>query len=297
MLPLHAGPLPDAAQPLARVKARARTGSIEIAYDDLGAGDRPLVLLHGFFASRDDWHDLLPRLAAHGRTLALDLPGHGESGRFAKAADYTVERLADRVIGFLDALGVERCDVVGHSLGALVARALAIRHPARVASLLLMSTSVRPLEGAPRGVYEGAARIVRDAGIVAFYEIGRAAVERSVTRPSVARSIRRMGAERYWRRVRTNLLAIDIQAFPPLVRCLVDGPDCADRLGEITCPTTVIACGEDEPFQVECEALAARIPGARLVRIADAAHSPHIEHEAAWLDAVSRHLRWARGGA
>ena len=51
---------------------RTRVGGIEVAYEEHGAGGRPFVLVHGFTGSRDDWREVLPRLAAHGRALFGD---------------------------------------------------------------------------------------------------------------------------------------------------------------------------------------------------------------------------------
>src|ERR1700754_2720698 len=97
----------------------------------------PAVLIHGFGGDLNAWMFNHAELAAHRAVWALDLPGHGESG---KAVDTgSVEELADAVLAFLDDRGIERAHLVGHSLGSLVAMTIAAQAPARVASLALIS--------------------------------------------------------------------------------------------------------------------------------------------------------------
>jgi pyruvate dehydrogenase E2 component (dihydrolipoamide acetyltransferase) len=99
-----------------------------------GEGDDAVVLLHGFGGDLNNWLFNLEPLA-EGRTVyALDLPGHGGS---VKRAD-GLAALTGAVREFLDGQGVERAHLVGHSMGALVAAAIAREEPARVASLTLV---------------------------------------------------------------------------------------------------------------------------------------------------------------
>jgi pyruvate dehydrogenase E2 component (dihydrolipoamide acetyltransferase) len=99
-----------------------------------GEGDEAVLLLHGFGGNLDNWLFNLDALA-EGRTVyALDLPGHGGS---VKRAD-GLAALTGAVREFLDGQGVDRVHLVGHSMGALVAAALAREAPGRVASLTLV---------------------------------------------------------------------------------------------------------------------------------------------------------------
>ncbi len=108
-----------------------------LRYVQVGDGDQAVVLLHGFGGDKDTWLFNLDALA-EGRTVyALDLPGHGESGK--EVADGSVAGLAATVSGALDALGIDRVDLVGHSMGAAVAMAVAAAAPGRVRSLALLA--------------------------------------------------------------------------------------------------------------------------------------------------------------
>ncbi|MEU5091823.1 alpha/beta fold hydrolase [Streptomyces sp. NPDC021356] len=115
---------------------------ITLAYRAWGAQDAPpVVLLHCRGADGADWTPIARRLAdgPHPRRVyAPDLRGHGGSSRLGdRPGAYAHEALRDDVLGFLGALGVDRADVVGHSLGGAVAYLLAQRAPGLVRRLVL----------------------------------------------------------------------------------------------------------------------------------------------------------------
>ena len=112
---------------------------IRLHYSDRGEG-KPVVLIHGNAVTGDDWNtsgvaDLL--LKKH-RVIIFDRPGFGYSER-PRGSLWTVVDQADLIHDALVQLGIERPVVVGHSLGTLVALALAERHQADVAALVLLS--------------------------------------------------------------------------------------------------------------------------------------------------------------
>ena len=123
------------------------TAGIRLAYRVWGsAGAPPLVLLHGLGDGAGDWDGVAPAFARHWRVYAPDLRGHGRSGR---PADYSVELMEGDVLGFLDALGLDRVDLIGHSMGGLVGYLLAGDHPGRVGRLILEDVAaLRPRERA-----------------------------------------------------------------------------------------------------------------------------------------------------
>lgn len=111
-------------------------------YRDTGSG-APLLLIHGNFASQQWWAPQFAEPPAGRRLIAPDLRGLGDSGR--PGHGYDVATAAADVRALLDALGIERCDVLGHSLGGCVALALAVERPALVRSLLLLTPA--PADG------------------------------------------------------------------------------------------------------------------------------------------------------
>lgn len=106
-----------------------------------GPPDAPTVLfLHGFMGSADDWDDITARLSGDFRCLAVDLPGHGDAVGLPDGA-YTFPETAAALADTLDALGVERCHVVGYSMGGRLALYFALRYPERCRRLVLESAS------------------------------------------------------------------------------------------------------------------------------------------------------------
>ncbi len=102
-------------------------------------GQPTVVLIHGVLNDHSVWILQSRYLAHHGfNVLAIDLPGHGRSGGEAPA---TVEEAARSVLGLLDALGVERAALVGHSFGSLIALQAAADAPERVRHLGLVGTA------------------------------------------------------------------------------------------------------------------------------------------------------------
>ena len=109
--------------------AKSRRG-IRLACRVWGSpGAPPLVLLHGLGEGSADWDGVAPAFARHWRVYAPDLRGHGRSDR---PGDYSVELMEADVLGFLDATGLDRVDLIGHSMGGLVGYLFAGDHPQRV---------------------------------------------------------------------------------------------------------------------------------------------------------------------
>src|SRR5271165_4215759 len=111
-----------------------------IRYLKMGEGDvTPVLLIHGFGGDLYSWQFNQPALAEGGAVYAVDLPGHGGSGKEVPDAD--LEGLAGAVRGTMDALEIPRAHLVGHSLGGAIALALALHASDRVASATLVCSA------------------------------------------------------------------------------------------------------------------------------------------------------------
>ncbi|WP_295940877.1 alpha/beta hydrolase [uncultured Alistipes sp.] len=106
---------------------------------DSQVGDKCIVLLHGYLESMLVWEEFVPYLYKKARVLTIDMPGHGIS--VVTGEVHTMEFLADTVADGLKALGVERCTLVGHSMGGYVALAFCERHPDMLEGLVLLSST------------------------------------------------------------------------------------------------------------------------------------------------------------
>ena len=117
------------------------------AFDESGPAAAPAILLiHGAGHDRGVWQAVAAGLAAAGRRVIVpDLPGHGDS---EGEANGTVDAMAAWVLAFADALGLERFELAGHSMGSLIGLAAATAAPARIVRLHLLG-SLAPMPVAP----------------------------------------------------------------------------------------------------------------------------------------------------
>ncbi|WP_297831962.1 acetoin dehydrogenase dihydrolipoyllysine-residue acetyltransferase subunit [Pseudomonas sp.] len=110
-----------------------------LRFFDRGEGGVPLVLIHGFGGDLNNWLFNHDALSAERRVIALDLPGHGESGKSLQRGD--LDELSQTVLGLLDHLDIETAHLAGHSLGGAVALNTARLTPQRVKSLSLIASA------------------------------------------------------------------------------------------------------------------------------------------------------------
>lgn len=117
---------------------KIKTNNIELYYEIHGAG-QPLVLISGLGYPLWQWHKMVPFLAEHFQVITFDNRGVGQSDK--PAGPYTAQMLAADTAGLLDALGIEKAIIAGHSMGGFVAQAMALDFPQKVAKLILCSTN------------------------------------------------------------------------------------------------------------------------------------------------------------
>lgn len=275
---------------------RVAVNDIEMAYDEIGSGTRPLVLVHGFTGSKRDFSWRYDGLAKLGRTIVPDLRGHGDSTRTGDAKTYTLEQITRDLLDFLEAIDADSCDLLGHSMGGMAALRMALAAPHRIASLILMDTSAHCPREIPRSIIELAGRIAVEAGTRKLVEIMR---ERAPTEASRTISDRRLEAawgEGYWTEWRyPNFESLDPVAYGAFGKAILDQGTIANRLGAIRCPTLVMVGEHDTSFLEASAELAAGIPSAKRVDIPDAGHQPQLENPEAWLAAIRAHLSQVRG--
>ena len=139
-----AAPVDQAAWTSHKKQLRLPNG-VRLAYLELGnPKGPPLLLLHGYTDTSRTWSLIAPYLRDH-RLLIPDQRGHGASD--APACCYATSVLADDARLFLDALGIERAAVAGHSMGSMVAIAMAAEYPGRVSKIVLIgSTALVPVK-------------------------------------------------------------------------------------------------------------------------------------------------------
>jgi pimeloyl-ACP methyl ester carboxylesterase len=111
-----------------------------LAYIDMGdRGGSPLVLIHGYTDNARDWVPMLPYLSKHYRLILVDIRGHGQSSK--PECCYSRLDFAYDIKLLLDGLGVRKADIVGHSLGSIIAQTFAEYWPERTAHVVLISST------------------------------------------------------------------------------------------------------------------------------------------------------------
>lgn len=114
-------------------------GSTPMHIADSQRGDKCVVLLHGYLESMLVWDEFAALLKESVRVVTIDLPGHGVS--MVTSEVHTMEYLAECVALAMEALGIERYSVVGHSMGGYVALAMVEKYAARLESIVLLSST------------------------------------------------------------------------------------------------------------------------------------------------------------
>ena len=252
------------------------------------AGQGPAVLLvHGFGGAKEDFADHLEALGAHFRVVTFDHRGHGESDGPSDPAAYSIDRLAADVVGVADALGIDRFRLLGHSMGGMVAQGVVRAHASRVEALVLMDTTPGSIPGLDPDVVELAAAICRDDG----KEVLKPLMDEAATleTPSNVRLLRERPGYREFCEAKWEALSPVMWAT--LVVEIVHREDQLASLAAVACPTLVTVGAEDRPFLDGSRSMAATIPGAELVIVPDAGHSPQFENARAWFAAVDGFLR------
>ncbi len=110
-----------------------------LRYARRGEGEDTVLLIHGFGGDLDNWLFNIDALGAAATVYALDLPGHGQSEK--ALSDPSLPGVATAVLGFMDALGIARAHLVGHSMGGALAQRVAVDAPSRVASIALIASA------------------------------------------------------------------------------------------------------------------------------------------------------------
>ncbi|MCY3616655.1 MAG: alpha/beta hydrolase [Acidimicrobiaceae bacterium] len=198
-----------------------------LAWRERGAGD-PVLFLHGLGGSRTSWEPQLDGLADAFRCIAWDMPGYGAS---APSEPLTFAAIADSVARLLDAAGVQRAHLVGESFGGMHALHTALRHPDRVARLVLANTSPAfGIDGTDPGTWRAARLAPLDTGVTPA-DIAEDVLT-SIAGPALSDGALAMRVAGFARIPAAGLRAA--------VECL-PAHDVRERLGAIASPALVVA--------------------------------------------------------
>jgi len=220
-----------------------------------------LLFLHGLGSSSSDWVLQTRFFAQHYRIILIDLRAHGRSRH--PGGRLTIELMADDVEALLARLEIPRAHVVGLSLGGCVALALALSHPARVQSLILVNTFARLQPAGGRSLLRMLSRLwlllLAPMPVVATH---------------VARGLfPKPEQQAYYAAAVASLSQNPKRGYLASIQALLVF-DLRKRLGRIDCPTLVIAGDRDRTIPLAAkQALCRSIPGAQMRVIPDSGHA------------------------
>jgi len=253
---------------------------IEMYHEEHGHGD-PLLCIMGFATDSTGWLLQTPAFAERHRTIVFDNRGVGRSSKPGGA--YTIHEMADDAVALLDHLKIERTDVLGLSMGGMIAQELVLRHPERVRKLVLAATFPEPdaaTEANRKVIFGQLGGTIAEDGAM---KIDFAAVNPLmffqhllplVFNPSFIQNelpkLMQMfsGALQY---------GFSLEAIMSQMQAVM-GHKATDRLATIKVPTLVLTGDADRLIAPANSAVLAKsIPGAKLVEIPGGSHGFNIE--------------------
>jgi 3-oxoadipate enol-lactonase len=213
---------------------------------DKGQGPS-LVLLHAVGTTGAIWWQHIPQLAGRFRVLAVDLPGHGKSPGFAEPV--SIEGMAEALYATLERLAALPANLVGLSLGGMVAQMLAVNHPSSVATLTLCDT-ICEADPAAGNILEERAKTVEEAGMAATL---KSTLQRwfapgfSARHPDVVAFVENLLLEadpiinaQTWRAIANFNVTSRLKTLPHIPALVINGaldtsisPDMGKRLGKL----------------------------------------------------------------
>ena len=236
-----------------------------------GEGAPVLMLSNSLGTTYRMWDDQVQPFTEAFRLVRYDRRGHGRSG--CPRGPYTMERLGRDVLAVLDALGIERINWCGLSMGGMVGMWLGTMAPERIDKLILSNTTAY---FANKAMWDDRIKTVREEGLA---PIAAATMERWLTRDFRERSPQAV------QRIRDMFLSTPPEGYVACCEAIRD-MDHRETIRNIAAPTLVIAGRQDPATTVEAaEFIRSRIPGAALT-VLDTAHLSNVERPQEYAETV-----------
>ncbi len=248
----------------------AQINQVNLYYETVGKGEA-VLFLHGFTGSGQDWVNQMKAIQNTYQAIALEFRGHGKSEAPAEEKDYSIYLNSEDVYHLLHHLGIDRCCLVGHSMGGFTALQFTLDHPDMVRGLVLVDTSSGEWDVIP-GYAELRAKLdelARTQGLEAAFAYD------ADNNPVRIQRFNKQPEQREIARRKTTSTSINGYIYVP--RSFGKWQSVTSRLGEIKVPTIIFRGEEDLGFVKASNVLKESIKGAELVIVPEAYHNPHEE--------------------
>lgn len=251
---------------------KVKSNGIELYYEIRGSG-KPLVLISGLGYPLWQWHKMVPLLEKHFQVIVFDNRGVGQSDK--PAGPYTAQMLAADTAELLDALGIEKAIIMGHSMGGFIAQAMALDFSSKVEKLILCSTNFGGPHSVP--VTPEAMKVLSDVTSDAVTRFKNGLVVS--TAPGWAEKNPQMIQEWIQWRTANPISPAPYQAQLAIGLALI--PEAAafeSKLSRINIPTLILFGSHDKVVPPEnARLLSEKISNSRVVIFPDAGHFFPIE--------------------
>ncbi len=234
----------------------------------------PLVLLHGFAGSAENWAELIPRLAADFQVIMIDIIGHGASAKPTDATRYQMEYVARDVVDLIAILINDPVHVLGYSMGGRLALYLAVHYPQRLRSLVLESASPGLASPAERALRQQSdqqlAQWILERGMVWFVDywenLALFATQKNIDPARFARQ-RQQRLKNDPVGLANSLLGMGTGVQPSLWA----------NLAQINMPSLLVVGELDAKYVTLNRAMDAQLPRSTLTLISGIGHNTHLE--------------------
>jgi non-heme chloroperoxidase len=243
------------------MSATPSTEPLQIAHRSAGTGPPELVIVHGWAGSAAYFEELVEALDLEQvRATSLDLSGHGDSPD--ADGDWSLDRIDDAILSVADAVDARKPVLLGFSMGGKFVQHFALRHPDRVAALVLVA-----------GTQASSLALPPDLLDSWYAAAGDAAAFEALVRPFLTGPVDPAALERFAH----EAARASLPALRGTMQTTLE-TDFSNELAALDLPTLVVAGGRDEFFTVELlrDTIVSKIRGARMA-IVDCGHEIPLE--------------------
>src|SRR6218665_2549408 len=231
----------------------------QLHYEDRGQGE-PVLLVHGLGSSIQDWEYQIPELAKTRRVLAIDVRGHGRSGKPRDA--YQMSDFSADVIGLIDHLGLPKVHLVGISMGGMIAFQVGVERPELLSSLTIVNSAPEVIARTLAERWQLTKRKVLSR-LLSLETIGKGLAP--ILFPRREQAELRLKVEQRWPQN-------DKRAYLASLDAIINW-SVRERLHVITCPTLVVTADRDYTSVDYKKSYLGELPNARLVVIEKSRHA------------------------
>lgn len=256
----------------------ATVNGVNLCYQVKGEGP-PLVLLHGFSTGLFTWDSVIDRLARNFQVFRYDHRGHGNSSK--PTGPYQIQDFTDDLEAFLNYAGLEKVDLVGHSMGGRTALFFALWHPDRLNRLLLVGASGSAPEGEARERFKALKKLAMSEGMGTVFDSDLY----SFALPDTWKS----GPSRS--KARERFLKNTPQGFCAAADAILATPDMRERLEEITAPVWACAGERDAGPMAFNELCESRIPDCTRAIVPGCGHYPMLDSADAFISQLEAFMK------